>query len=377
MLAAAIGCGAIAAPTATPTVAVLEFSNNGSEGLASLSAGIPDMLTTSLAASDGLTVVERLNIRKVVSEMTLGASGLVDPATAARIGKVAGADLVVMGSFLDLGRKLRIDAKVVEVETAAIVPGATHKVHAMSLEQVDVAVDTLAAALVLKLTGKPGAARGNPSRPGLIHFTASIGRVSGIMVDGTPVEPNDDFELRSSVSHGSHLIEVFRGAFKPVKLAEGRVFVPGGHLVRVRYDGATVRVHDISPLAHREDTGKSVVAPEEHRARREHEDRKHRSRAAAPAAMSAADFSAVVEAIEAESFERTRVSVMKSALQARHVSVAQLERLMPLFSFEQSRIDVARYIYPRLVNKDDFFRIYAHFTFSASKDELREWVARQ
>jgi len=59
--------------------------------------GVADMLTTSLVATNEFRVIERDKVDAVLAEQDLGASGRLDPATAARVGKILGVDYLVLG----------------------------------------------------------------------------------------------------------------------------------------------------------------------------------------------------------------------------------------------------------------------------------------
>jgi TolB-like protein len=105
-----------------PTVAVLYFDYGGKKAdLEPLREGLAQMLITDLAELREIRVVERARLKAVLEEHNLAASGKVDAASAARIGKLLGANELVLGSFFDLAGTLRVDARVVEVETGKIV----------------------------------------------------------------------------------------------------------------------------------------------------------------------------------------------------------------------------------------------------------------
>jgi TolB-like protein len=103
------------------TVAVLYLENNSVADRASLDPlekGLTDMLITELSKIEGLKVVERARLQALVDELHLGLSGMVDSATAQQIGKLLGAQTLVMGGFVKgFDGKLRIDVRLVDVET--------------------------------------------------------------------------------------------------------------------------------------------------------------------------------------------------------------------------------------------------------------------
>jgi curli biogenesis system outer membrane secretion channel CsgG len=80
-----------------PTIAVLRFTNHTSAGWWSASVGseLSDMLTSELVSTKAFQVVDRREIDAVLGEQDLGASGRIDPATKAKIGKIKGAKYLV------------------------------------------------------------------------------------------------------------------------------------------------------------------------------------------------------------------------------------------------------------------------------------------
>jgi len=79
------------------------------------------MLISELSANPAARVVEREEIQKLLEEQNLGASGRVDPQTAAKVGRLVGARYVVLGTFIDFYGDFRVDARLVNVETSEIV----------------------------------------------------------------------------------------------------------------------------------------------------------------------------------------------------------------------------------------------------------------
>lgn len=109
-----------------PGIAVMPFDNSGSygqdkENFDALQKGIAGMLISELAANPAARVVERAEIQKLVEEQNLGATGRVDPQTAAKVGKLVGARYVITGAFIDFYGDFRLDARIVNVETSEIV----------------------------------------------------------------------------------------------------------------------------------------------------------------------------------------------------------------------------------------------------------------
>lgn len=97
-------------------VAVLEFANASSDaGLEALGKGLQSMITTDLSKAGELSLIERARLQEILDEQKLGGSGLIDKATAARVGKLAGATHLLGGTFTVHGAQMRLDARLFSV----------------------------------------------------------------------------------------------------------------------------------------------------------------------------------------------------------------------------------------------------------------------
>ncbi len=104
------------------TLAVLPLEQGAaSEQYEGLGVPLAGMLTADLAQAPGLTLVERQRLDALLSEIELGESGYLDPATALRAGRGAGAELVVVGSYSVVEGQLLLEARVVSVESSTVV----------------------------------------------------------------------------------------------------------------------------------------------------------------------------------------------------------------------------------------------------------------
>lgn len=106
-------------------VALLYFDYEGQVAdLVPMRKGLAQMLISDLQGQPGVLLVERERLEEVLAELKLQRGRAVDPATAAKVGKLLGAQYLVLGRISDFMGKLRIDARVVHVETAALVKTA-------------------------------------------------------------------------------------------------------------------------------------------------------------------------------------------------------------------------------------------------------------
>jgi TolB-like protein len=103
------------------TLAVLDFDNNSlveRERLEPLRKGLAQMFTSELGRVQTLRLVERAELHRLIEEMQLAQAGLIDERTAQQVGKLLGAQHLLLGSFIYLpNKKLRLDVRLVQTET--------------------------------------------------------------------------------------------------------------------------------------------------------------------------------------------------------------------------------------------------------------------
>ncbi|HEY3356608.1 MAG TPA: CsgG/HfaB family protein [Polyangia bacterium] len=122
---AAVGAGLLgprpAAAADRPALSVLYFENRtGQADYDVLRKGLADMIVTDLAAWDGVTVLERERLEAVLAELKLQQTKFIDATRRQQIGKLLGAQYVLIGTLNLAAQTLAIDAQLVEVKTGAV-----------------------------------------------------------------------------------------------------------------------------------------------------------------------------------------------------------------------------------------------------------------
>lgn len=106
-------------------VMVLYFDNNSKDAeLDPLQKGLADMLITDLSGVADLQVVERARLEQVLRELQLQRTSYFDPKTAQRIGGGVGAQYAIAGAFTLVGKELRLDVRILRVDSGEIVRSA-------------------------------------------------------------------------------------------------------------------------------------------------------------------------------------------------------------------------------------------------------------
>lgn len=132
-------------------VAISDFHNQaGKFYLDSWEEKIPEFLKSELSRSPEITLVERQNIKAILDEQALTMAGLVDTAKAQQVGKLAGAEYIITGTINEVGSRVRIDAKVINVSSGKVL---SEKVDAPGQQYLSEMVELLGNNLRYQLIG--------------------------------------------------------------------------------------------------------------------------------------------------------------------------------------------------------------------------------
>jgi TolB-like protein len=102
-------------------IGIIEFQSLHEEAKKDILGKVfSEVLTTSFVNADAFKIIEREQMEKVVKELQLTQSGMIDPSSAKQIGKMVGADAILTGSVIKFGNDMRVDARIIEVESGII-----------------------------------------------------------------------------------------------------------------------------------------------------------------------------------------------------------------------------------------------------------------
>lgn len=99
------------------TIAIMGFSND----YPLLSQYIRDVFSETSLSQGILRIIERSDLEKILEEQNLQLSGIIDDATAKKVGNIIGVDYLCYGNIVDVNTYMRLFAKIVEIETGEIV----------------------------------------------------------------------------------------------------------------------------------------------------------------------------------------------------------------------------------------------------------------
>lgn len=131
------------------TIAVVEFSDLRGN-ITDFGRFIAEELITRLHETRKFKVIERQLLNRIIAEQKLSLTGMVDPTSAQKLGKLLGVDAIASGTITDLGSSLRINARLIDTSTAEI----------FAVASIEISKD----ASVKELMGS-GESSGNPGTP--------------------------------------------------------------------------------------------------------------------------------------------------------------------------------------------------------------------
>ncbi len=455
-------------------IAVLPFQNNANENMAFMSQGLSDMFITSFSQDPSITVIERSRIQTLMSEMELSLTGIVDESSAIELGKLLGANKMVMGSFMQLGSEIRIDARVVDVELGSVIPGASRAGTAVGLENIDNVVDDISSAMATHFATANSTVVGDPSLQSELIISVSKGGMYTPVVDGTPAvydESRTTNDCSFMVSHGNHSVKMVKGFFGQHDMIEEYFEIPGGYTIRMRYDveANSLTIYDSAPshellakknaspivtsstttttttttynednsskgssnsasnnsssktgsgsvsvdidgvgsasatvtndgtaetvsldidgfgisMSVTEDEGSNTTEESSNSESTSGESKKGSSKEIVEVVedvkslISNSRYNALLNELRDEPFEDDRFNVLQFTLRGKYLTSDQLKGLVEEFNFQSTQIDVAKFGYSILVDKDEFHKVISTFEISFTRRDLREWVSTQ
>lgn len=94
-----------------------------------------------------------------------------------------------------------------------------------------------------------------------------------------------------------------------------------------------------------------------------------------PYPMQPSAFEAAKNSIVRQAFEENKFSVAKQIINSNCLLTSQVKDLMRLFTFEETKVDFAKYAYGYTLDINNYFMVNDLFVFSSSVDELNQYIS--
>lgn len=105
----------------TVRVAILPFINiSANKNYDWISQGFSESLTSAFAQTGKFVVIERNQIKQLLTEQSFQKSGYVDEKSSVEIGKILGVDKLIVGSYQVFSGNISVNSRIVDIKTAII-----------------------------------------------------------------------------------------------------------------------------------------------------------------------------------------------------------------------------------------------------------------
>ncbi len=209
-------------------IAVTKFENKvlGVYGNWNLGDGFAEMLTTELMKTGRFIVVERHALEDVVSEQELGQTGLIRKETAARVGEVLGAQILVRGVVSEFDMKQSGGGGGIGIGGVRLGLKGSNAHVAVDIRMIDATTGQ-----VLHSHN----AVGNASSTGLgIGITEGIVDFNASGFQKTPLGQATRQAIHDAVNFIVGRMESVPFTAKVIKFSDGKVYINAGSLTGIR-----------------------------------------------------------------------------------------------------------------------------------------------
>jgi hypothetical protein len=199
-----------------------------------------------------------------------------------------------------------------------------------------------------------------------------------IMVDNNRYQSHDNSVVINSLQAGSHTIKVYnlknngRNVFRnnAKLLYSSTIYVRPGYHVDITIDRG----------------GKAIFNERAIRANGRDRDwnndygndnRNNNRKGYTGRAVTSQQFSSMVQTLRREFSENSRLVLAKQLIDRNQFTSDQVKYMMQLFSFENARLELAKYAYRNTTDQRNYFVVYDALSYSNSKEQLAEYIKRE
>jgi len=90
--------------------------------------------------------------------------------------------------------------------------------------------------------------------------------------------------------------------------------------------------------------------------------------------MDDASLQTLIQTMKNVSFEDKMLAVAKTALKNRALKTDQVHQLLQQFTFEQNKLEMAKFAYDKTIDKNNYYTLYNDFTFNNYSTQLDKYI---
>jgi hypothetical protein len=93
-----------------------------------------------------------------------------------------------------------------------------------------------------------------------------------------------------------------------------------------------------------------------------------------PTALAEIDFNNFLASIRKQSFEKDKDQLIKTYMQNAFMTTTQIRQVIKLLNFDNTKLDLAKFLFDKCIDKQNYFNVADELQFSSSKSELNDYV---
>jgi hypothetical protein len=203
-----------------------------------------------------------------------------------------------------------------------------------------------------------------------------------IMVDNCRYQSQDNSILINSLQPGYHTIKVYSLKRDQKRIFWGNntqliysstVYVRPGYFIGITIDRNGRAIFDERAIRndrHNNDwDGRYNDRDDRHYRYNERNDYGQRP-------VSEQSFSSIVQTLRREYSENSRLVLAKQIVDKNHFTSEQVKYMTQLFSFENNKLDLAKFAYRYTTDPKNYFVVYDALSYSSSKEQLADYIRR-
>lgn len=211
-----------------------------------------------------------------------------------------------------------------------------------------------------------------------LSITATGNSDLRIMIDGKKYTPGNNTLMLGNINSGLHNIKIYRAANNRNRsqygyrngryelVYNGNVYLkPHYHTdITVNRFGKTFVDEQLAGNMYHDETDNDWTVYDNDRQMDNYGRR----------AMDNAAFQQFKQSCEKEPFDNTRMKIARQFMPMNYFTTAQVKELLGIFSFENNKLDMAKYAYDYTVDKANYYVVNDAFSFSNSKEALMDYI---
>jgi Domain of unknown function (DUF4476) len=204
-----------------------------------------------------------------------------------------------------------------------------------------------------------------------------------IIVDNNRYQSNDNSVVINSLQAGSHTIKVYnlknkgRNIFRnnAKLLYSSTIYVRPGYHVDISIDRSGKAIFNERAMR---SNGRNRDWNDDYRNDDYRNDNRNNNRNGYTGrAVTSQQFSSMVQTLRREFSENSRLVLAKQMIDRNQFSSDQVKYMMQLFSFENARLELAKYAYRNTTDQRNYFVVYDALSYSSSKEQLANYLKHE